>query len=65
MVWKTYNTIIPTIQKQFRKNKRALHVTGEKSCPPQHKKVLFLPNSDFFVEFLSFGDSEQGIRKRV
>ena len=28
------------IQIQLAKNKRAPHTTGEKSCPPQHKKIL-------------------------
>ena len=30
----------------------------KKSCSSQHKKMLFLSKSDFFVEFSSFGDSE-------
>ena len=35
------------------------YTTGEKAFPPQHKEVLFLPKSNFFVQFSSFGDSEQ------
>ena len=62
--WLGRFTIGPTIQNQFGKNKIAPLTTGEKSCPPQHKKILFLPKSDLFVELSYFGDGEQRISKR-
>ena len=57
--------IRPAVQNQLGKNNRVPHKTGKIIYLPQHKKILFFPKSDFFVEFSFFGDIEQSIRKLV